>query len=219
MNRRKTIRLARYMLAALALCALCACGTVKDSPGIEPETVNAELDKLRELGLFHAQFEVAAEDCAEAQPAAKDDPVGNITINGGSDSFRYSVKFDPDMGKITGLSISANVQEGWEPSDAGVYGNYDAIMDPEMTIEEYCLYWAQYRKYSGSELPEGVYGDELCTSASRLDAWQDSADATGLRVRFSFTRDGEVAKEDAWICCVPMAVGPYATFGDYHLVG
>lgn len=219
MNRQKIIRFARYILATLALCVLCACGAANGAPVIEPETVNAELDALRELGLFHAEFEVTAENCAEAQPVDKGDLRGNITINGNSESFRYSVIFDPDMGKITGLGISANVQEDWEPSDAGVYGNYDAIMDPEMTIGEYCLYWAQYRKYSGCELPEGVDGDERCIDAGSLDAWQDGPDATGLRVRFSFTRDGEVAKEDAWICCVPMSSGPYTTFGDYHLVG
>lgn len=221
MNRRKIIRGARYMLAALALCALCACGAVNDTPKVEPETVNAELDKLRGLGLFHAQFEVTAEDCAGAILLTDGEEQGSFVINGANGSFSYDMVFDPDAGKINGLSINALVQDDWEPafvSDGySFYDNYDAIIDPKLTVRQYCESWARYRGYDGYEMPAGSNGGTLYTEVSTLNGYRENGDPSQLRI--SFSRAGQAESGYAWICCSATASGPYMTFGDSHPAG
>ncbi len=221
MNRRKIIRRARVFMAALVLCALCGCGAVNGAPEVTPETVNAELDELRGLRLFHARFEVTAEDCAEAILLTDAEDKGNVVINGSDGSYSYSMVFDPDAGKIIGLLINALVQDGWEPafvSDGySFYDNYDAIADPKLTVRQYCEGWARYCGYDGYELPAGANGGTLYTEVSSLEGYREDNDRSQLRI--SFSRAGQAGSGYAWICCSATVSGPYMTFGDSHPAG
>lgn len=160
MNRRKIIRYTRATLAALALCVLCACGSepaqdgaaggkAAGTAGSYVELINAELDTMRELGLFKLELE-AAEKGGES---ADDDGYVRIQDFQSDGPCSYLVHFDTASGQVTMLHVVPHPQDGWESvtTDSGleVYDRLDAILDPDMTLGDYCDAWAEYRGYNG----------------------------------------------------------------------
>ena len=243
MNKRTLFCAAYAVTAALALCLLCGCGgapaqdtsepvgpaqadTLPLSAGPEEGTdyiglINAELDELRELGLFHLEFE-AVRNGKERGERGGIDKVGIQNFQ--SDApCSYSVDFDKASGKITRLNIVAGVQEDWETvvSETGVevYDRLDAIIDPDMTLGEYCALWAQYRGYESWELPEGVDGDTLCLDAPALEQWAEGiydsmADLASPGLTISFYRAGETEPVPVYIQYTPTTAGPEINLGE-----
>lgn len=238
MNRRKITRRARYMLAALALCALCACGSkpaVTDKAGLV-EQCGLGLDTLRELGLFTAEFEVTTEDYVPDYEYEGYDPYpelpedryeGVITLRGyysaesAEYKYSYSLDVDTDTGKITGLLINAKPRKDWvpffvgfrsSPSNAalGFYDNPEALFDPEMTLGQVCAAWAQYQGYERWELPEGAGGDVSFIDAQELEVWNIGYSGSG-GITAAFYRGGKKAPEYYAFNYTPAAAGPYFT--------
>lgn len=114
------------------------------------DLINAELDTMRELGLFKFDFEVLK----NGKENVDDDGYVRIQEHWSDDRpCSYNVRFDPADEQVTMLFITPRPQDDWESvtADSGleVYDRLDAIIDPEMTLRDYCDAWAQYRGYNG----------------------------------------------------------------------
>lgn len=219
------------MLAvALLMLLLCACGSQPEAksepPKVDREQLNAELDKLRELGLFHAEFEMAATDHAiRNEPFYSGDfgkgESGDAKTYVENSLFYCVLSIDTGTGRITGLSIHAKRQDDWEPaytteSGLDIYDNFDAIMDTELTIGQYCDIWAEYQGYDYYELPEGVSLGTRYLDADGLDAYGFTYEGNGICI--PFFRDGEEAGY-AWVSYGASGSGPTVVFGGATLKG
>lgn len=219
------------MLAvALLMLLLCACGSQSkaqsEAPKVDREQLNAELDKLRELGLFHVEFEMAATDRAIRNLPSGPEALkgsgnrgdsGDATIQVENSLFYSVLHIDTGTGKLTGLSIRAKVQSDWEPSyttesGLGIYDNFDVIMNTELTIGQYCDIWAEYQGYDYYELPEGVSLGTRYLDADGLDAYGFTHEGNGICI--PFFRDGEEAEAGyAWVSYGASGSGPAVAFG------
>lgn len=186
---------------------------------------NQELDVLREMGLFHIEFEIEE---TSLQPHYDDiGPdmiyVGQVGSHGGGEIVYYSVTGNMDTNKISGLSITARPQEDTEPAyfdELGpwyIYDNFDAIFDTDMTVGEYCEIWRQYQGYERYELPEGVEPGIRLLDTRELDAWVFSYEGNGIRI--PFYRAGETEPEYVWISYEATGQGPAMCFGDASIKG
>lgn len=219
-----TAIVAAALIAALSVCA--AAGFL----GGRNEFVdlcNDELDELRALGLFRMQFELTEDvnidrgDYYRTSHSGKE-YTGQVKVYGGDASAYCHLYMDADAKKITGMSITARPREDWEGrlSATGgfyVYDNYDAIIDPDMTIGEYCEIWRQYQGCERYELPEGVSPETRLLDADTLDAWSFTLEGNGICV--PFYRDGSDEPEPVWISYGETGTGPVMTFGNASLKG
>ena len=222
----------RTLVVAALLAALLTAGVTGGFLGDKRDFVqlcNAELDELRELGLFHTEFELTEKDLLRRknpEPGAyKGEYVGEVVMYGGGDTVYCSLFMNADIGKIIGMTLVARPQKDWEgePSHDSegnpmyVYDNYEAIIDTDMTIGQYCDIWAQYRGYDRYELPEGVDAETRYLEANTLDAWDFTFEGTGICI--PFYRAGEDEPGYAWISYEPTGSGPSIAFGDASLKG
>ena len=93
----------------------------------------------------------------------------------------------------------------------------DTIAD--MTLDDYCGAWAQYRGYESWELPEGVDGDTSLLDAPDLEPWANgiydeliSRCTPGLTI--SFYRAGETEPVPGYMQYNPTTGGPEFSFGE-----
>lgn len=216
---KRALRTAVLIVLAVALLSVAAAagflGTKKDFVDV----CNEELDVLREMGLFHIEFEIEGSSLV---PHLDDLAPGNVYVgqvgsHGSAELVYYSVTGNMDTNKISGLSIIARPQEGVEPAyinDVGwaIYDNFDAIFDTDMTVGEYCEIWRQYQSYERYELPEGVEPGMRLLDTNTLDAWGYSYEGNGIKI--PFYRSGQSEPEYAWISYTASGQGPAMCFGD-----
>ena len=193
---------------------------------------NRELDTLRRMGLFHAQFTVTEDDRVPEEPGMSAWVFSDHRLRAEDGSFTddhlyyYDIEVDPDTGKIRTLSIGAVPQEGWEPvevpwpeGESGssqepatyIYNNFDAIIDPDLTLGDYCGIWADYQGYDRWELPEGVDPETRCLDADPLRQWE------GV-VAIRFYRNGGEA-EPVYLSYIATMSGPVIIFGSDYMKG
>lgn len=227
MNRKRDFCGWAILAAALLLILMCACGGRTDAPSFNRKQLNAELGKLRELGLFHAEFEVSRKDKAvrnehfETGEFGRGDS-GDAVIYVDDSLFYCTLHIDTGTGKLTGLSINAKRQDDWEPAystdSVDIYDNYDVIMDRSLTIGQYCDIWAEYQGYDYYKLPEGVTLSTRYLDADGLDAYEFTHEGNGICI--PFFRDGEEAAAGyAWVSYAPTGTGPNVVFGAAALKG
>lgn len=231
----RALRTAMFIVLAVALLSACAVAVqmITNKPDLITQC-NIELDTLRELGLFHAEFEVTAEDSVpdyeaprpswqrEIPELPEDKYEGIIRLRhtyNAEHSYSYDINVDADTGKIAELSINARPQENWIPKSTGFvgnpggsvigsYDNYDAILDPEMTLGQMCSAWAQYQGYKRYELPMDATDDVKFIDARELAAWNFGyGEPFGLTA--AFYRSGKREPEYYSFNYAPTGVGPY----------
>lgn len=221
---RRALRTAAFIVLAVALLSASVAagflGTKKDFVDV----CNGELDVLRELGLFHIEFEIEESTAVpDADTLGPDNVyIGQVNAHGYAGIVSYFLAGDMDTGKIKGLSIQARPQEGDEPAYInevgwGIYDNFDVIFDTDMTVGEYCEIWRQYQGYERFELPEGVSAETRLLDANTLDAWGCSMEGNGIKI--PFYRAGEAEPGCAWISYEATGIGPAICFGDASLKG
>lgn len=230
----RALRTAVLIVLAVALLSVCAVAVqmIKSKPDLITQC-NLGLDTLRELGLFTAEFEVAADadvpdfeyDGHGERPQLPEERYEGVINLRGYDSaekkYYYNLDVDTDTGKITGLTINARPQENWIPISAGFagdpgswvlgfYDNYDAILDPEMTLGRMCSAWTQYQGYERYELPMDATEDVKFADAQELGAWNIGySGPDGLTA--AFYRSGKREPEYYSFNYTPAAAGPYFT--------
>lgn len=234
---RRVLRTAAFIVLAVALLSACAVAVqmITSKPDLITQC-NLELDELRELGLFHAEFEVTEADKVpdfeaprpvwkrEIPELPEDKYEGIICLQhtyNSEHSYSYNINVDAGTGKITCLDINARPQENWIPMSTGFsgdpgswvlgfYGNYDAILDPEMTLGTMCSAWAEYQGYERWELPLDATEDVKFIDAPELGAWNFGyTGPDGLTV--AFYRSGKRGPEYYSFNYTPAAAGPYFT--------
>lgn len=228
----RALRTAVLIVLAVALLSVCAVAVqmIKSKPDLITQC-NLGLDTLRELGLFTAEFEVAADadvpdfeyDGHGERPQLPEERYEGVINLRGYDSaekkYYYNMDVDTDTGKITGLLINAKPQRDWVPyyvafwndpaySAMGFYDNYDAILDPELTLGRMCAAWAQYQGYERYELPIDAAEDVRFVDAHDLGAW-NSGDTPSRGLTVPFYRGGKREPEYYSFNCDPAAAGPY----------
>ena len=235
---RRTLRILAFAAAIIA--ALSACAVAVQKITSKPDLVtqcNLEMDMLRELGLFTAEFEVTPADevpdfenksYGPAPELSEDRYEGVITLRHGygtGGEYSCSMDVDTDTGKITGLHITAYQQDNWVPvstffrnvagSDVlGIYDNPEALFDTGMTLGGMCAAWAEYQGYERYELPEGAGADVPCLDARSLAAWDDGAEGElGEGLTVSFFREGGSEAEYACVNYGPSLMGPCVIIG------
>lgn len=186
--------------------------------------INDELDTMRKLGLFQLEFEAVKSGKADVDgdnvriqhhppdgPRSDDDPCS------------YYVIFDRTVGQITFLRVVCRPQEDWESVTSDdrleIYDRLDAVIDPEMTLGDYCDAWAQYRGYERWELPEGVDSDTLYMDAPSLEQWAEGIydslfDLSYPGLTVSFYRAGETEPVSGYIQYQGTTGGPELGFGE-----
>lgn len=222
---RRVLRTA--LIAAMLIAALSAAAAAGFLGGTKKDYVdvcNKELDALRELGLFHIEFEIEESSLRPHYDDIGPDMVyaGEVGSSGSAETVYYFLLGNMDTGKISGLSISARPQEDTEPAfinEVGwaIYDNFDAILDTNMTVGEYCDIWKQYQGYERYELPEGVEPEIRLLDTRELDAWSFSMEGNGIKI--PFYRSGRGEPEYAWISYEATGSGPSICFGDSSLKG
>ncbi len=222
---RRALRTAALIVLAVALLSVAAAAGFFGSKSNFSDLCNDEIARLREMGLFHVEFEVdefkAYNDVGFLR--SEDDYLGRIEMHGRNDDVSYNVIADTDTGMICGLAITAWPHEDTEPAfydELGgwyIYDNFDAIFDTDMTVGEYCEIWRQYQGYERYELPEGVPPGMRLLDAKTLDAWGYSYEGDGIRI--PFYRAGEAEPFYAWISYGATGNGPVVCFGDFALKG
>lgn len=221
----RTLRTAVLIVLAVALLSVAAAagflGTKKDFVDV----CNDELDVLREMGLFHMEFEIEESSAVPDPDTLGPDNVyiGQVRAHGYDAIVSYSVTGNMDTNKISGLSISFRPQKDTEPAffdELGgwyIYDNFEDIIDTDMTVGEYCEIWRQYQGYERCELPVGVEPGMRLLDARELDAWGFSYEGNGIKI--PFYRSGESEPEYAWISYEATGQGPAICFGDASLKG
>lgn len=245
MGKRSAFRCGQALAAVLALCLLCGCGGAPaehtpEASGAAPsevaraerevyyaELIGTELGELRELGMFCMELEVdengkvCAKKAGDGLLVTDEVELHQWPQSGGP--FRFIADLDTGSGQITMLTVMANAQEDWEtvtsPSGTEVYDRLDAIIDADMTLDDYCQAWAQYRGYESWELPEGVDGDTSLLDAPDLEPWANgiydeliSRCTPGLTI--SFYRAGETEPVPGYMQYNPTTGGPEFSFGE-----
>ena len=222
---KRALRTAVLIVLAVALLSVAAAAGFFGSKANFSDLCNAEIAQLREMGLFHVEFEIdeviSYKDVGVLR--SEDDYLGRIDMHGRNDDVSYTVTADTDTGKICALSIIAWPHEDTEPAfydELGgwyIYDNFDVIFDTDMTVGEYCEIWKQYQGYERCELPEGVPPETRLLDANALDAWGFSMEGSGIKI--PFYRAGETEPEYAWISYEASGNGPAICFGDVSLKG
>ena len=235
----------RRLAAVLAAAALLALMAVGVCAGMQIQTknelveqANVELETLRQMGLFHVPCTVTMADRAPEEPEGYADIVSYYAKG---DPYIYTLQLNTATGKIHFLSFIATDTEGVEPlytvsaafgretgdgereiyeKETGIYGNFEAIMDPGLTIGEYCDIWAAYQGYDRWELPAGVEPETRYLDADTLEQWYGGIvdgymEHLGLTIRFY--RDGQQEPECAYISYAATGMGAAVAFGNDYI--
>jgi len=122
---------------------------------------NQELTILHEMGLFVPELSLTLDDFAPEHPQTSsiaytvrhNRPVGDL-------DYSIRLTMSPATNKLLCLTIS-------------VYGaDPEPVVEPDMTLKDYCDIWAEYQGYAWYEMPEGVDPDTLLLEAHALVQWE-----------------------------------------------
>lgn len=182
------------------------------------ELINAELDKLRELGLLRAELEVTREECLSADITAGrigEEFTGRVYLTSSQETgeYNYHLCYNAGTGRLEWLQLCERPSGGVNRVD-DVYGCFEGVIDPDLTLGRYCQLWAEYQGYERYELPEGAGADVPCLDARSLAAWDDGAEGElGEGLTVSFFREGGSEAEYACVNYGPSLMGPCVIIG------
>lgn len=182
------------------------------------ELINAELDKLRELGLLRAELEVTREECLCAditEGRIGEEFTGRVYLTSSqrTGDYNYYLCYNAGTGKLDWVQLCERPSGGVNQVD-DVYGCFEGVIDPELTLGRYCELWAEYQGYERYELPEGAGADVPCLDARSLAAWDDGAEGElGEGLTVSFFREGGSEAEYACVNYGPSLMGPCVIIG------
>ena len=235
-------RLLRTALIAAAVVVLLAAAAFAKVPSVitdQREAVaaaNAELDKLRGLGVINADFTIEYGKCTAKLEndgrlfsvfSRKLDPFYLIGYNAGK--YYGNIEIDNITGRILSFNITAKADEGRKPlfsvsnGNGGTwdfYDNFGDIFDPSLTLNGVCQKLCDYWGFSGFTLVCASAGNSPDAEDYPADGnWLLSDHGTGQTRRTTVKFYGDQAGEVQYIEVSCFADGASILAGFAHSQG